>query len=88
MTNEDTAAGSLTPAEQQGETRPAPAGTVRPEGLTDKDGEAVSAEGITPGDTSHLGAVETDVTATATPVPGGGGNPDAPTSPADETPGG
>lgn len=54
----------------------------------DKDGDAASTKGVKPGDTSHFGAVETDVADTGTPVPGAGGDPNSPIDPANETPGG
>ena len=62
---------------------------ARPEGgLVDHQGTVRSAKGVEPGSSGHLGAFDTEVTPTSTPVPGKGGDPDADRNPADETPGG
>lgn len=62
---------------------------VRPDGgLVDHQGTVRSAEGVKPGSTGYLGALDTEVTPTQTPVPGKGGDPDADRDPAQETPGG
>ncbi|HWG85775.1 MAG TPA: hypothetical protein VNT60_09865 [Deinococcales bacterium] len=57
-------------------------------GLVNHQGESRSTEGIEPGSSGYLGAVDTEVTPTATPVPGRGGDPESDIDPADETPGG
>lgn len=62
---------------------------ARPEdGLVNHEGTVRSAKGVEPGTSGHLGAFDTEVTPTSTPVPGKGGDPDADRDPTDETPGG
>ncbi|HEX2864181.1 MAG TPA: hypothetical protein VHN99_06410 [Deinococcales bacterium] len=60
---------------------------TEPDADVTHDGTARTGEGVQPGDTGQLGAVDTETTPTHGPVPGGSGDP-AGTDPAKETPGG